>query len=142
MCRMRRWRSGSAAAPRDGSTFSDSAASCARSRDRPWWTRWGPRTPASRGGAVRGGGPRAAVAGVTSYIASLAGRPRRELDLDVPAEVAGERRLGRGLASVCLGWYRWAALSFAEALPPDVCAALADAGVADPSALRLRLFYF
>ena len=80
------------------------------------------------------------VAGVGSYLAALAGRPRREYDADVPVEIAGDRRLGNGLATVCMDWYRWTARSFAEALPPPVAEALERAGVDTPSSLRLRLF--
>jgi predicted nuclease of restriction endonuclease-like RecB superfamily len=55
-------------------------------------------------------------------------------------EIAGDRRLGHGLATVCLDWYRWTARTFAEELPPPVAEWLAAAGVETPSALRLRLF--
>lgn len=82
----------------------------------------------------------AALGGVCDYVASLAGRPRREYDPDVAVAIAGDRRLAHGLAAVCLDWYRWRARTFAEALPPHVAAALAAAGVDTPSALRLRLF--
>jgi predicted nuclease of restriction endonuclease-like RecB superfamily len=82
----------------------------------------------------------AVVAGIRDYVASLVGRPRRMYDPDVPRAIAGDRRLGNGLAAVCLDGYRWAARTFAEALPAHVLAALARAGVDGPSALRLRLF--
>lgn len=82
----------------------------------------------------------AAIDTVCRYLTSLAGRPRREYDADVPARVTGDRRLGHGLSNVCLDWYRWVALDFAEALPARVCAALAAAGIGGPSDLRLRLF--
>ncbi len=82
----------------------------------------------------------AAVAGVADYLASHAGRSRRDYDGDVPAEIAGDRRLGRALAAVCMDWYRWTARDFDEALPEPVATALRAAGIATPSALRLRLF--
>jgi predicted nuclease of restriction endonuclease-like RecB superfamily len=82
----------------------------------------------------------AAAARVLAAIAGLAGRPRRDYDPDAVAALAGERRLGRGLAAACLDFYRWQTRSFAEALPAHVAEALAHAGVDTPSALRLRLF--
>lgn len=82
----------------------------------------------------------AITAGVARYLASLAGRRRREYDADVAAEIAGDRRLALGLVAVCLDWYRWSAPPFEQALPAHVAAALARAGVDSPSALRLRLF--
>lgn len=81
-----------------------------------------------------------AVAGVAEYVASLVGKARREYDPDVPAEIAGDRRLGHGLAAVCLGFFRWTARTFAEALPAPVAEALARSGIDSPSTLRLRLF--
>jgi predicted nuclease of restriction endonuclease-like RecB superfamily len=80
------------------------------------------------------------VGSILAYFASLAGRPRREYDAEAPVTIAGDRRLGHALATICLDWYRWASPSFAEALPADVATALSLAGAANPSALRLRLF--
>jgi predicted nuclease of restriction endonuclease-like RecB superfamily len=82
----------------------------------------------------------ATVGGIISYFASLVGQPRRTYDADVPATIAGDRILGRGLALACGHWYRWQPLDFAAALPPDVTEALSRAGIDTPSALRLRLF--
>jgi predicted nuclease of restriction endonuclease-like RecB superfamily len=81
-----------------------------------------------------------AAARVLAYIAGLVGRPRRDYDPDAVATLAGERKLGRGLAAACLDFYRWQARRFAEAMPAHVAAALARAGVDTPAALRLRLF--
>lgn len=85
--------------------------------------------------------PRAAAAArVLAYIAGLAGRSRRDYNPDTVTALAGERRLGRGLAAACLDFYRWQTRPFAEALPAHAAKALARAGVDTPSALRLRLF--
>lgn len=81
-----------------------------------------------------------AAAHVLAYVAGLVGKPRRAYDLDAVAALAGERKLGRGLAAACLDFYRWQARRFADALPVHVAAALDRAGVDTPSALRLRLF--
>jgi predicted nuclease of restriction endonuclease-like RecB superfamily len=82
----------------------------------------------------------AVVGGIAAYLASLAGQRRRDYDPDVPVAIAGDRRLGRGLAAVCMDWYRWTARDLSDALPDHVVAALARAGLDSPSALRLRLF--
>lgn len=81
-----------------------------------------------------------AAARVLAYIAGLVGNPRRAYDPDAVAALAGERRLGRGLAAACLDFYCWQARRFAEALPAPVAAALDRAGIDTPSTLRLRLF--
>ena len=82
----------------------------------------------------------AVIGGIRSYLTSLVGHARRVYDPDVPATIAGNRLLGRGLATICQDWYRWTAFGFAEALPPHVGEALGSAGVETPSTLRLRLF--
>lgn len=87
-------------------------------------------------------GRRGAVPIVTSigaYIASLTGKPHRLYDVDEPVRIAGDRRLGRALASVWLEGYRWRTPSFEEAVP-HLAPALAAAGIVTPSQLRLRLF--
>ncbi|MFN8557564.1 MAG: hypothetical protein U0531_09530 [Dehalococcoidia bacterium] len=94
-------------------------------------------------GFLRDAGERrtaAAIAGVAGYLASLVGHPRRDYDPDVPVEIAGDRRFGRALVTVCMDWYRWRGRGFAEALPGPVADGLARAGVETSSALRLRLF--
>jgi predicted nuclease of restriction endonuclease-like RecB superfamily len=82
----------------------------------------------------------AAAGGVLGYVASLVGQPRRSYDPDVPATIAGDRRLGHALAAVCFDWYRWTSPGFSDALARDVAEALNRAGVDSPSTLRLRLF--
>lgn len=80
------------------------------------------------------------ASGIGAYVASFVGRHRRDYDTDVPTEIAGDRRLGNGLAAVCIDWYRWQARTFAEAMPAAVLDALIAHGVDSPSDLRLRLF--
>lgn len=90
---------------------------------------------------VRAAAPEtAAIQGIAGYFQSLLGRPREEYDPEVPVTIAGERRLGRGLAGSCLAWYRWRSPAPAEALPPSVLEHLEAAGIGSSSALRLRLF--
>jgi predicted nuclease of restriction endonuclease-like RecB superfamily len=81
-----------------------------------------------------------AAARVRAYVAGLVGKPRRAYDPDAVAALAGERKLGRGLAAACLDFYRWQPRSVAEALPAHVAETLTHSGVDTPSALRLRLF--
>lgn len=83
---------------------------------------------------------RGAVSGVLEYFDEMVGRPRHDHEPDTLAAIAGNRRLGQALGTVCGAWYKWRALGFEEALPPTLAAALYKAGIESPSALRLRLF--
>ncbi len=82
----------------------------------------------------------AAAAGVRDYLAGLAGRRRAEYDPDVVVAIAGERRLGHGLAAGCFDFYAWTARTLAEELGEERARHLTDAGIDTPSGLRLRLF--
>ena len=82
----------------------------------------------------------AVVAAVRGHVAGLVGQERQHYRADAVAALAGDRRLGAGLALVCGDWYRWSARAFAEVLPAATVAALVAAGITFPSELRLRLF--
>src|SRR5260221_5594516 len=73
------------------------------------------------------------------YLEAALGRTRRELDEEVIIQLFGDHKLARCIIGCLSASYRHRARTFAEALPPEQCAALVAAGITTPSELRLWL---
>jgi hypothetical protein len=74
------------------------------------------------------------------YLESMVGRPRRELDAEVIVQLFGDHKLARCIVACLAATYRHRPRAFAEVLPIQVVAALAERGIATPSDLRLHLY--
>jgi len=81
-----------------------------------------------------------AVGLALAYLASRAGRPRREVDPDVLLRFFGDTRVARGLVACMAGAYRWRSQGFAEVVDAKTAARLARHDIFTPSDLRLYLF--
>jgi Protein of unknown function (DUF790) len=74
------------------------------------------------------------------YLESMLGRPRHELDAEVIVQLFGDHKLARCIVACLAATYRHRPRAFAEILPAEVVAALAERGIATPSDLRLHLY--
>ena len=74
------------------------------------------------------------------YLEGMVGRPRRDLDEEVVVQLFGDHKLARCIVACLAASYRHRAQTFAEVLPPDQVAALAQRGLLVPSDLRLWLY--
>lgn len=76
-----------------------------------------------------------------SYLESMLGRPRHELDQEVVVQLFGDHKLAHCIVACLASSYRHCCRSFAEALPAEQVSALANRGITNPSELRLWLFH-
>jgi hypothetical protein len=74
------------------------------------------------------------------YLESMLGRPRRELDQEVVAQLFGDHKLARCIVACLAASYHHRCRTFAEVLPAAQVAALGAMGISTPSELRLWLF--
>ena len=76
-----------------------------------------------------------------SYLESMLGRPRHELDQEVVVQLFGDHKLTHCIVACLASSYRHCCRSFAEVLPAEQVSALASRGITTPSELRLWLFH-
>jgi predicted nuclease of restriction endonuclease-like RecB superfamily len=76
-----------------------------------------------------------------SYLESMLGRPRHELDQEVVVQLFGDHKLAHCIVACLAASYRHCCRSFEEALPAEQVSALANRGITTPSELRLWLFH-
>lgn len=76
-----------------------------------------------------------------SYLESMLGRPRHELDQEVVVQLFGDHKLAHCIVACLASSYRHCCRSFEEALPAEQVSALAGRGITTSSELRLWLFH-
>jgi Protein of unknown function (DUF790) len=74
------------------------------------------------------------------YLESMLSRPRRELDEEVVVQLFGDHKIARCVVACLAASYRHRPRAFAEVLPGETVAHLAERGIAGPSGLRLWLY--
>ena len=76
-----------------------------------------------------------------SYLESMLGRPRRELDQEMVVQLFGDHKLAHCIVACLASSYRHCCRTFDEVLPAEQVAALSKRGITTPSELRLWLFH-
>lgn len=77
------------------------------------------------------------------YFADLAAHGKRQRDFSeqyLTERAGGDFKLARGLITAMMGFYTWESETFAERLSQNDLEKMTDAGLENPSALRLALF--
>lgn len=82
------------------------------------------------------------LASLIALFEGALGRPRSAFPADLPAEIIGDYRLARCLVLCLNEWYTWQSPAWATAAQGEEVAALAAAGVAGPTHLRLALYEY
>ncbi len=75
-----------------------------------------------------------------AYLETMLGRTRQELEQEVLVQLFGDHKLARCLVACLAASYRHRSRNFAELLPAAQVKSLEQAGITNPSELRLWLF--
>lgn len=89
---------------------------------------------------LRPGEVRAELDALIGLFESWVGRERDAFPTDRPAELLGDYRLARGLATVLSEWYAWEPVAWPGPASVGEAAALAVREITTPSAIRLALY--